>query len=259
MRRYLKYNDNIRFSMNEDEISCLNDKMRDRIREAIDDLRSRSGKKLTLTDIAEEIGISYRYLNDILNKKTNITFDKIVRLTDYFNVSFEWLIGREDHKKPEYQYAEKNYGLEDSVLSKLNDLTQGKLPYDPKYPTYNPVQCGFNESGERYVDTHYRYFLNATDKESREKINCRCLLSTINWALGDHEFMQLIDSYAHSVWASERLPEGTSLEDLDILVMARIHNRLNDLRRGWMANVLRQSEHIRTTAYYGSVTNVKKD
>ena len=85
--------------MNNDELSRLKKIMREKLRGEIEQLRAERGK-MSRAQIAKEIGISERYLSDVLNTDKSIGFDVIMKITDYFNVSFEWLIGREDHKRP---------------------------------------------------------------------------------------------------------------------------------------------------------------
>ena len=55
----------------------------------------RTSKKLTQKELAEQIGISQKSYSHWENNKTFPSFDNLVKLADLFEVSLDWLFGRE--------------------------------------------------------------------------------------------------------------------------------------------------------------------
>jgi len=64
--------------------------------------RLRKSRELTLIQLSNDIGLSKTSLNDIENAKVFISFDKAIALADYFNVSLDYLVGRDGQEpKPD--------------------------------------------------------------------------------------------------------------------------------------------------------------
>jgi transcriptional regulator, cro/CI family len=55
----------------------------------------RKEKNLTQTELGEKVGIKRNTYSDWENGKTEPSFDNLVKLADFFNVSLDWLFGRE--------------------------------------------------------------------------------------------------------------------------------------------------------------------
>ena len=55
----------------------------------------RKSSKKTLKEVALDNNISIGFLSDIENAKRHIGFEKAIALADYFNVSLDYLCGRE--------------------------------------------------------------------------------------------------------------------------------------------------------------------
>lgn len=53
-------------------------------------------KKLTYEDLAKEIGYSKAIIGFWENAQKQPTMDALIRLADFFNVSIDYLVGRED-------------------------------------------------------------------------------------------------------------------------------------------------------------------
>ena len=55
----------------------------------------RKNKGLKQQELAEILGIKRNTYSDWENGKTEPRFDNLVKLADFFNVSLDWLFGRE--------------------------------------------------------------------------------------------------------------------------------------------------------------------
>lgn len=56
----------------------------------------RKEKKLTQKELAEQIGIKRNSYSDWENNKTSPSFENLVKLADLFEVSLDWLFGRDE-------------------------------------------------------------------------------------------------------------------------------------------------------------------
>lgn len=187
--------------------------------------------------VAKDIKISHRHFSNIKNGDHNLTFDKILRIMDYFDVSFEWLIGKTDQRKLDYDTEIGSYGLDEDSLDVLRYIKSGHLAYYREKPNgFNPKICGYKTDrlyksyGDNYYRMNKRYFDEESDGKSREQINTESLMRTINYIISNHELCQLIDSYLHSEWAREPLSEDTVGDNLDSVILERIRSCLDEER-----------------------------
>ena len=58
----------------------------------------RKEKKLTQQELADELGIHFRTLQNWENEKADIKSDKAQQLADYFGVSVGYLLGYSEYK-----------------------------------------------------------------------------------------------------------------------------------------------------------------
>lgn len=79
-----------------------NTKLTKKFQERLDDLVQveKKTKKMTDTRIADEIGISKASLSKYLNDNAEIGINSLVKIAEYFNVSFDYLLGFSDIKSP---------------------------------------------------------------------------------------------------------------------------------------------------------------
>ena len=80
----------------------------------------RNEKKVSLRDLSEKIGISHTTLLNVENGKRHLTDDDIKKLTEYFNVSSDYLLGLSH----EHETIKKNRLYE---LRKERNLTLREL------------------------------------------------------------------------------------------------------------------------------------
>lgn len=59
----------------------------------------RKSKNLTLKQVAQENAIAIGFLSDIENGKAGASFENIVKLAQYYNVSIDYLAGLSDSQE----------------------------------------------------------------------------------------------------------------------------------------------------------------
>lgn len=89
----------------------------------------RLSHKITQKQLAESIGVSERGIQNYELNERKPTYDTLIAMADYFNVSLDYLVGRNDEKKnassdgdfsPKEDELIKNFKL-------LDDVSKGKL------------------------------------------------------------------------------------------------------------------------------------
>lgn len=80
----------------------------------------RTENKLSLRDLADKVMISYSALSNVENGKRNLNDNDIKVLTDFFNVSSDYLLGLSDQRNStSTTYHER---LDDVDIEILNDI-----------------------------------------------------------------------------------------------------------------------------------------
>ncbi|MBR3475675.1 MAG: helix-turn-helix transcriptional regulator [Candidatus Methanomethylophilaceae archaeon] len=222
--------------MDKSDFVRMRSTLRGRLRQRIKELRSESVDSLTLPEMARGIGISTRYFSDILNKDTNISFDVIIRLIDYFDVSFEWLVGMEDDDRMTGPSISEVYGISEDSLDRLAELASGEMGYSQAVPDFfDPPQLGYEETGSRFRWETPRYYGPDDDTvDKRRRRQAESILDSINTIICDEELPVLLDAYLHSVWALQvryrNLSEEISPCELDLVLGRQILDRLDEIR-----------------------------
>ena len=88
--------------------------------------RDADGKKYTLYRIAGEIGISDTTMRKYLEGVGYPSFENILAIMEYFEVSFEWLIGREEYQSPEVSDGVEKYGMTEKAVTNLVKARNGE-------------------------------------------------------------------------------------------------------------------------------------
>ena len=97
----------------------------------------RTNAKLTVRDLAEKININYATLSRLENSESHFNNDYIAALTNFFNVSADYLLGLsdipnpKDHQLKYFANAAKLVTLEDIVL--LYDHEHITIRFFPNY------------------------------------------------------------------------------------------------------------------------------
>ncbi len=98
----------------------------------------RQAHNITQRRISDVLGIKTRTLNNYLNGKSLPNLDSILRLCDYFGVSFDWMTGESELRTADMQSEGLSLGLSDRALSNLRALNSGRVPYKKKPLGFNP-------------------------------------------------------------------------------------------------------------------------
>ena len=59
----------------------------------------RLSRQLTMEQVANEVGIGKSFLSQVESGKKSVSFEKLVRIADFFEVSTDYLLGRTDNPK----------------------------------------------------------------------------------------------------------------------------------------------------------------
>ncbi|MBR6384820.1 MAG: helix-turn-helix transcriptional regulator [Ruminococcus sp.] len=76
---------------------------------------------LTQKDVAEIIGVSVNHYGKYERGETDIPFEKVISLAEYYGVSLDYIAGRTNSKNPN-----ENLTISD-IYNKLSERDKGKL------------------------------------------------------------------------------------------------------------------------------------
>lgn len=90
-------------------------------------IKLRRQKGLTQPELGKIMNISKQAVNEIEKGRNKISIDKLVLLAEFFNVSLDYLVGRDElgHKEEKSLSADQNELL--SLYNSLNDFSKGIL------------------------------------------------------------------------------------------------------------------------------------
>ncbi len=80
-----------------------------------------NGKGFKLQDVADALGVSRQSIGFYLNGTNQPTIGNLIKLVDYFHVSFDYLLGKTESRKPErdLRNAAEITGLSDDAIDAL--------------------------------------------------------------------------------------------------------------------------------------------
>lgn len=91
----------------------------------------RNAKGLSQTDLAKQIGTTQASVGHWEADRRNIPQDKLVQLSEYFNVSIDYLLGNTKTKRKYYDLTEKDEKSIEKTLEKLvEELDNGLYSKD---------------------------------------------------------------------------------------------------------------------------------
>ncbi len=191
---------------------------------------------ITLNEVVKNLGFSYRSLRFYVKGQAVPDLSKIHKITEFFKVDFDWLIGQTEYRNSNARNEAFSLGLTEKSYRNLRALASNVVPYSMKPSSFNPCHCGYQldpfniKRRGRYYTTDVRYFGDESNQKIKDSINAKSLIATINFVIEDKEFCQLVDSYLHSVWSMQEAPPNSSLEDLDCVIVKRMESALDDAR-----------------------------
>lgn len=84
----------------------------------------RSEHNLTQSDLANILGIAKTTLAAYEQGKSEPSIDTLIKISDYFNVTTDYLIGRANGKSPELQQLYESIGLSENSIDLLASMAQ---------------------------------------------------------------------------------------------------------------------------------------
>jgi len=88
----------------------------------------RTEKKLTMRELAEKVGICYTTISSLENGKRPFNLDHLQRLSSFFNVSYDYILGKSDNRTNTIQVIDMTNSkdgvtpIQMEVLKKIDDL-----------------------------------------------------------------------------------------------------------------------------------------
>lgn len=80
-----------------------------------------------MRDLAEIVGINYTTFSALENEKRPFTLDHLTRLSQFFDCSFDYILGKSDERKPELKKAATSPELDSlqiALLAHTKDLSE---------------------------------------------------------------------------------------------------------------------------------------
>ncbi len=81
---------------------------------------------LTQKDVAEIIGVSVNHYGKYERGETDIPFEKVIALADYYGVSLDYIAGRTNRKSCSGSIIEKKADISD-IYHRLSEKDKGRL------------------------------------------------------------------------------------------------------------------------------------
>ena len=101
----------------------------------------RSEHNLTQTDLANILGIAKTTLAAYEQGKSEPSFETLIKIADYFNVTTDYLIGRDEGKTVDLQTLYEEIGLSEDSIALLKSLVKCTQEYTyPSLLKANPLQ-----------------------------------------------------------------------------------------------------------------------
>lgn len=165
-----------------------------------------SAGRITKDKIGKEMGLCPRTLDS-----DNPCLETILRIADYFKVSFDWLVGWSEHRSPSNSFEPREYGLTSESVTMLQRARSSRYAgsYTDDFIGYNPPVAGKVENKYyavffRYTNYPYDsvplcYYDDCNTEEERREKDISSQFDTLNYMLTDWELVELMDAYLHSI------------------------------------------------------------
>lgn len=101
----------------------------------------RQERNLSLRDLASELNIAYSSLGKYERGDQQPSFETLIKIADYFNVTTDYLIGRDEGKTVDLQTLYEEIGLSEDSIALLKSLV--KCNQENTFPSLlkaNPLQ-----------------------------------------------------------------------------------------------------------------------
>lgn len=84
----------------------------------------RAEKHLNMRELADKVGICYTTISSLENEKRPFNLDHLTRLSQFFDCSFDYILGKSDERKPQtkVQFPELD-SVQIALLAHTKDLS----------------------------------------------------------------------------------------------------------------------------------------
>lgn len=84
-------------------------------------------KKLSMRDLASIVGINYTTFSALENEKRPFNLDHLTRLSQFFDCSFDYILGKSDERKPEQKVKFQELdSIQLALLAHTKDLSDAE-------------------------------------------------------------------------------------------------------------------------------------
>ena len=85
-------------------------------------------KKLSMRDLASIVGINYTTFSALENEKRPFNLDHLTRFSQFFDCSFDYILGKSDERKPKEQKAQFQEldSIQLALLAHTKDLSDAE-------------------------------------------------------------------------------------------------------------------------------------
>ena len=87
----------------------------------------RKERRLTIRQLDEKVGISYATISRLESGDRPFTLDHLTRLSQFFDVSFDYILGKSDERKPQQKDSFKELdSVSLALLAHTKDLSDAE-------------------------------------------------------------------------------------------------------------------------------------
>ncbi len=166
--------------------------------------RDENGRKFTMYRISREIGISDTTLRKYLEGVGTPSFENLLAIMEYFEVSFDWLIGRDNYQSEAVAEGVEKYGLSEKAAMNLVKARNGEVVTDTgdySIETFNPIVSGDLDLKPTFLADDMiaqNPVRMVTKKDRYDETLVQQELRTMNVMIEDWTIIRKINAYIHS-------------------------------------------------------------
>ncbi len=208
--------------------------------------RDEYGRKYTQMRIAKDLGISDTTIRKYCEGAGMPGFENILSIMQYFEVDFDWLIGREEHRSTNAEEAEK-FGLSPRAAMNLMRVRNGENIADlggRDIESFNPIVSGETDNKITYIADSladpkpHRVFDGHEEDYNTHLVDLES--ETLNSIIEDWDIVRTINSYLHSTPPELASLNGFNYFEMDVFQLNLLINQLkknkSNLYRAELAN-----------------------
>lgn len=194
--------------------------------------RDEDGRKYTQRRIARELGISDTSIRKYLDGDGSPSFENTLAIMDYFNVSFNWLIGRDEYLLDEAADGVERYGLSEKATMNLIKVGNGEDIADTddySIVSFNPIISGDIDGKTSYlIDDPFKFnpvrLMDDKADYSEDLVDMEA--ETLNMMIEDWDIIRRINAYLHSTSIEFAKKPGCDMFETDLVQLDLLNKAL---------------------------------